>query len=139
MSSETLKSTGERQTKYATVVYGALTILKHATNTQILELVRQTYPEVSATTVHRVTRRLKLRNKISCAPKTNDGSERYDVNPAPHHHFVCANCNGVCDIADTERSRQIIGELKDLSTECAIVGTLVLKGICKKCGGKNEP
>jgi Fe2+ or Zn2+ uptake regulation protein len=72
-----------RQTKYATAVYDVLCELKHATNLQISEAVRLTYPGLSATTIHRATARLKTRGLISCALKPTDGSERYDITPTP--------------------------------------------------------
>lgn len=134
MQASTANTTG-RQTKYATAVYAALEKAKHATNAQILESVRQRYPEVSATTIHRVTHRLKERGIIGCAPKPTNGSERYDIKPSPHHHFMCITCSGICDVPETEQARQVIEQLKELSGECAIAGTLTLRGVCKKCKG----
>lgn len=131
----TIVNITSRQTKYATAVYEVLEKAGHATNLQILELVRKFYPEVSATTIHRVTRRLKERGVIGCAPKPTDGSERYDINPVPHHHFMCISCSGICDVPETREARQVIRQLKELSGECAIAGTLTLRGICKTCKG----
>lgn len=122
-----------RQTKYATAVLDTLQELKHATNAQILESVQQKYLEVSATTIHRVTARLKTQGIIGCAPRPADGSERYDITPVPHHHFVCTKCSRVCDVPETKEARLVIEQLKDLSGECALAGTLTLSGICKKC------
>lgn len=133
MTHTTTVATNSRQTKYVTAVYDALKELKHATNMQVLEKVQAAYPEVSATTIHRVTARLKTRGLIGCAPKATNGSERYDINPTPHHHFMCVSCSGICDVPETEEARQVIEQLKELSGECAIAGTLTLRGICKKC------
>lgn len=127
-----------RQTKYATAVYETLQELKHATNIELLRKVQLLYPEVSATTIHRVTTRLKERGIIGCAPKPADGSERYDVTVEPHHHFMCSNCSGICDVPDSEEAARVISQLKDLSGECAIAGTLTLSGVCKKCKGVDE-
>ena len=123
----------ERQTKYATVVYDTLKGMRHATNSEILIRVRKRYPDVSATAIHRVTSRLKARKVIGCAPKPSDGSERYDFNPEPHHHFMCTVCGSLCDVEDNETSRHLVDELKKLSEMCAFVGTLTLGGVCKKC------
>jgi Fur family transcriptional regulator, peroxide stress response regulator len=122
-----------RQTKYATAVYEILQEMKHATNLELLLKVQSQYPEVSATTIHRVTTRLKERGLIGCAPKPTNGSERYDITAEPHHHFVCANCSGICDLPETEEASQIIRQLKNLSDQCAFAGTLTLSGICTKC------
>ena len=133
MTNSTAELSTERQTKYATAVYDVLTELKHATNIQILEAVQKHFPEVSATTIHRVTARLKARGKIGCALKPTNGSERYDITPKPHHHFMCVSCSGICDVPETEEARRVIEQLKELSGECALAGTLTLRGVCKKC------
>lgn len=122
-----------RQTKYAKTVVDVLQVLKHATNLELLLEVQKLYPEVSATTIHRVTVRLKERGIIGCAPKPSSGSERYDINPKPHHHFMCVKCSRICDVPETPEARAVINQLKDLSGECALAGTLTMGGICKKC------
>lgn len=138
MRSDTIVASTSRQTKYATAVYETLQELEHATNVQILELVQMSYPEVSATTIHRVTARLKARGLISCAPKPTNGSERYDTTPEPHHHFMCVSCSGICDVPETKEARRVLEQLKDLSGECAIAGTLTMRGICKSCAKKEK-
>lgn len=133
-----LTATTSRQTKYATAVLSALRGLKHATNLDLLEEIRKSYPAVSATTIHRVTARLKDRGVIGCAPKSADGSERYDINPIPHHHFVCTSCSRICDVPETAEARDVIRQLKNISKECALAGTLTMQGICKRCVKKSE-
>lgn len=125
--------TASRQTKYLSAVFEALQMLEHATNVELLEEVRKTYPKVSATTIHRVSARLRERGVIGYAPKPADGSERYDINPHPHHHFICTDCSRVCDVPATSEARAIIGQLKNLSGECALAGTLTMQGICQRC------
>lgn len=122
-----------RQTKYYETVLEALRALKHATNLELLQGVQKIYPEVSATTIHRVSARLKDRNVIGCAPKTANGAERYDVNPVLHHHFVCSSCSRVCDVPETTEARAVIRQLKSISRECALAGTLTMEGVCNRC------
>lgn len=133
MTLSELETSTARQTKYATAVYDSLKALQHATNAEIIEAVQRTYPEVSATTIHRVTTRLKSRGIIGCAPKPDNGSERYDITPTPHHHFMCATCGRICDMPETDEARRVIVQLKNLSSECGLAGTLTLSGVCKKC------
>lgn len=130
---EIIKNTATRQTKYATAVMEVLQVLEHATNLELLHEVQKEYPEVSATTVHRVTARLKERGIIGCAPKPTNGSERYDVHPKPHHHFMCVQCSRICDVAETTEARAVIDQIKELSGECALAGTLTMRGVCKRC------
>lgn len=122
-----------RQTKYTEAVLEALAIYKHATNDQILGIVRQIYPEVSATTVHRVTVRLKERGIIGSAPKTVDASERYDVDPTPHHHFMCTRCDRLCSVPENEQSRKAVELLGSMSKRCKFAGTVTLQGVCEDC------
>jgi Fe2+ or Zn2+ uptake regulation protein len=127
-----------RQTKYATAVVKVLQDLKHATNAELHQRLQLLYPEVSATTIHRVTARLKQQGEIGCAPKPADGSERYDISAQPHHHFMCAQCSAVCDVPETAEAQNVIHQLKDLSKLCAIPGTLTLSGVCKKCSKEDK-
>lgn len=122
-----------RQTKYAKAVLGALQKLSHATNLELLREVQRSYPEVSATTIHRVTVRLKQREVIGCAPKSASGAERYDSNPEPHHHFMCLKCSRICDVIETEKASFVLKQLKELTKECAFAGSLTMQGTCIRC------
>lgn len=135
---ETITKPKARQTKYATAVYEILQELKHATNFELHQRIQVLYPEVSATTIHRVTARLKERGIIGCAPKSADGSERYDITAEPHHHFMCASCDSICDVPESKEASRAISQLKDLTEQCALAGTLTLSGVCKKCKGEND-
>lgn len=127
-----------RQTKYCEAVLEALGVLKHATNNQILDFVRQVYPEVSVTTIHRVTARLKERRVIACAPKTTTAEERYDINPTPHHHFMCLSCERLCDVPEDERSRAAVDLLGAMSRRCKFAGMVTLQGTCEDCVKIND-
>lgn len=129
-----------RHTKYTRAVLEVMQGLGHATNLELLQEVRKLYPETSPTTIHRVSARLKERGVIGCAPKPTNGSERYDINPQPHHHFMCVACSRICDVPETAEARQVIEQLKELSGECALAGTLTMRGVCKRCvkGGLDE-
>ena len=131
-----MTATVSRQTKYAAIVIDALAEQTHATNAELLEVAQRAYPEVSATTIHRVTARLKERGLIGCAPKTMSGAERYDIRTDPHHHFMCQACGAVCDMPDTDELGSILRKLQTLSEECELAGMMTLQGVCKKCTKK---
>lgn len=122
-----------RQTKYVQAMSVALKKLGHATNLELLREVQKTYPEVSATTVHRVTARLKIRGLITSAPKPANGAERYDSNLEPHHHFMCMKCARLCDVPNTPAAKVAIKQLEQLSGDCAAAGSLTMQGTCKLC------
>lgn len=119
-----------RQTKYCEAIEHALKIKGHATNSELITLLRETFPEVSATTVHRATARLAARAKIGVAPPAADGSMRYDANTQPHDHFSCSKC-GI--LRDTDIKQQVIPILEESIGDCSVSGRITVSGICKNC------
>lgn len=120
----------QRQTKYCDAIEAALAKLGHTTNSELLRILRISYPDISATTVHRATARLADRGTIGIAPSSSDGSMRYDTNVAPHDHFMCSQCS---EIRDTDVIDQVKPILEQSIAECSIEGRLTISGICKKC------
>lgn len=120
----------QRQTKYCQAIETMLSSRGHATNAELLTELRKTYPDVSATTVHRATARLALRNKIAIAPPSTDGSMRYDTTVAPHDHFQCTSCGM---LRDTDVRDMVASILESSIGDCHISGRLTISGICKRC------
>lgn len=121
----------ERQTKYCQAIEYMLDSFGHATNAELLSKLRKTYPELSATTVHRATARLALRGKIAIAPPSpRDGSMRYDTNVTPHDHFQCTSC-GI--LRDTDVREKVASILQASIEDCHVSGRLTISGICKQC------
>jgi Fur family transcriptional regulator, peroxide stress response regulator len=125
----------ERQTKYCKAIEDALHRLGHTTNNQLLLVLRETYPGLSATTVHRATARLAARGKIGIAPPDRDGAMRYDANTTPHDHFLCDTC-GL--LRDTNVKDTVIPVLEAAIEGCRISGRLVISGTCKRCTQASE-
>lgn len=119
-----------RQTKYCEAIEHALKAKGHATNSELIALLRQTFPELSATTVHRATARLASRGRISVAPSATDGSMRYDANITPHDHFLCTKC-GI--LRDTDIKQQVVPILEQSIGDCSISGRITVSGVCKNC------
>ena len=119
-----------RQTKYCNAIEAALARLGHATNAELLVALQQTFPGLSATTVHRATARLAARGAIATAPATLEGSMRYDTNTQPHDHFHCS----VCDmVRDTDVKDKVIPILQSSIGGCHISGRLTISGVCNTC------
>lgn len=119
-----------RETKYCNAVRDCIAQLGHATNATILDQLRAQYPNVSATTVHRVTARLYGRGEVALAPPDQYGSMRYDANTEPHDHFLCSSCSL---LRDTDVKEEIIPILEASIGDCKISGQLTISGICKQC------
>jgi Fe2+ or Zn2+ uptake regulation protein len=119
-----------RQTKYCEAIEHALRIKGHATNSELLKLLRKSFPELSATTIHRATARLASRGVIGIAPPTVEGSMRYDANPKTHDHFLCSGCGVLKDAQFRDKVTPIIKEEID---GCEISGQITISGLCKGC------
>lgn len=125
----------QRQTKYCQAIEEMLADMGHATNSELLIELRKTYPDLSATTVHRATARLASRGAIAVAPSAHDGSMRYDTNVVPHDHFICANCGM---LRDTDVKDKMVPILESAMSDCHISGRLTISGICKRCEEKTN-
>lgn len=122
-----------RQTKYCQALESLLAECGHATNAQLLARLREHYPELSATTVHRATARLAQRGVIATAPATIAGTMRYDTNRTPHDHFMCSACGM---LRDTDVKDQLVSLLESSIADCHISGRLTISGKCTKCKGE---
>lgn len=120
----------ERTTKYTAAVAVFVTDNGHATNVAILTHLQKTYPELSATTVHRITTRMIERRELAVAPSTLNNASRFDANLQPHDHFQCINCDGLRDI---ELPDSVVNSLKTILGDCQLTGRLTIQGQCAKC------
>jgi len=133
MSLVAISKPAQRQTKYCQAIEVILATLGHATNAELLDVLQKTFPDLSATTVHRATARLAGRGAIGTAPTKQDGSMRYDANTMPHDHFQCLGC-GL--LRDTDIKDRVVPILEASIDGCSISGRLMISGTCKKCINK---
>jgi Fur family peroxide stress response transcriptional regulator len=126
-----MTTTVDRTTRYVTAVREVLNKMGHASNTEILDNVKELYPSVSATTIHRVTARLLERGEIRLAPTKKDNAMRFDGNATLHDHFMCTICEQLRDTVFDQPIRRQIEKL--ISDGCSISGDLTVTGICKNC------
>ncbi|MBW4062066.1 transcriptional repressor [Candidatus Saccharibacteria bacterium] len=124
-----------RQSKYCSEILHVMGTATHATNQELLSSLRLTFPEVSATTIHRATARLADRGQLGMAPAAHDGSMRYDVNPLPHDHFQCSVCYR---LRDADFREKVIDVIRSSIPDCEIGGRLVITGVCKDCKNLTE-
>lgn len=119
-----------RETKYCKSIKDYLSVVGHATNAEILNALRKSFPELSATTVHRATNRLSRRGEIAMSPPDSSGSFRFDNNISSHDHFMCSLCSNLKDV-------NIIDDIKEILESkiegCKISGRLTISGICRNC------
>ena len=128
-------ATSTRTTKYTAAVLEYLSRVGHATNADILETLQADYPDLSATTVHRITCRLAERGELRLAPSLSNNM-RYDTNLEPHDHFMCNSCGILKDATLGATLRPAIEDA--IGDGCAISGSLTVSGECKRCNQQNR-
>ncbi len=121
----------DRATKYTAAVREHMRRAGHATNADIIDVLRATYPELSATTVHRITARLVERGELRLAPSGRENVMRFDANVAPHDHFICEQCGLMKDAVLGEEVRPVLE--RAIGDGCSISGNLTVFGVCKYC------
>ena len=96
--SQRLRERGLRPTRPRLAVLSFLTRRgEHLTPAQIFHGLREAGQAVSIATLYQNLEALSRRGLIKriVAP---DGTVRYDVNLAPHHHLVCQGCGQLVDV-----------------------------------------
>lgn len=119
-----------RETRYTNAVRQVMDEFGHVTNAELVAVLRKDFPDISATTVHRVTARLYAVGELGVGPKTVEGAVRYDANTSDHDHFVCEICGGVKDITVSRQCRVLISRQLD---GCQANGALTISGRCQQC------
>ena len=122
-----------RITKYTDSILSILCQLQHATNAEIADRLRESYPDVSDTTVHRITQRLHNDGAIGLASR--QGCLRYDFSPESHDHFICSECDSLQDIKVPDSVRCQIERQLD---GCCFDGPLVITGVCQQCKNRRS-
>lgn len=118
-----------RMTLQTKAVINTINNQGHASNAQILKVVRKQFPNLSATTVHRITTRLINYNILAEGPKVK-GVILVDCNTEPHDHFMCSSCGGVMDISINDKIRE---EIKTQTGIKLLSSSMVITGDCKNC------
>lgn len=119
-----------RKTKYSVAITDFMQSVGHATNADILTHLHSTYPNLSATTVHRITSSMVNRNMLASAPVAPGNVARFDANLAGHDHFECIRCGCIRDIAVPSNCLE---GLQEVLGECKFGGHLNIQGTCKEC------
>lgn len=121
----------DRTTKYMTAVREYMNHVGHATNIELLTELRAEFPDLSATTVHRITTRLVERGELQLAPSGQANVMRFDANLTHHDHFMCEHC-GL--LRDADLSGLLGAKIEEaLGDGCSISGSLTVSGTCRAC------
>lgn len=118
-----------RMTPQTILVLNVARKFGHSTNSEILTEATKQFPALSATTVHRITKRLIANRLLAEGPKIN-GQIIIDSNTLPHDHFLCNDCHGMKDLTINETIRDQIKS--ELGVE-SLPTSLTIYGDCKSC------
>lgn len=118
-----------RKTPQTTLIREQLEIRGHATNQELAKAARKSFPNLTNTTVHRITDRLVKFGLASYAP-ISDKSKVIDFNTKPHDHFVCRTCGKIVDV---ELSNKAIEQLQAQLPGKLVRHSIVVSGICTVC------
>lgn len=119
-----------RRSKYTEAVKYALNYYGHATNAQLAEDLRRSYPQLSDTTIHRITQRLVEDGIVQYGPNALDGAMVFDNTVRAHDHFQCQYCGELRDIDLPLDCRQKIYQSVGRVDRR---GRLTIMGKCNKC------
>ena len=119
-----------RITKYRQPLINTVRMYDHVTNAEILRALKPIFPELSATTIHRITSRMVERQELRIAPATNDNAMRFDTNLTPHDHFHCIRCDRLKDVIVP---REFLKSMQAQLGNCKLSGNITVQGQCSSC------
>ena len=125
-----MEVTTRRRSKYVDAVKLSLQYFGHATNAQLCDDLRGSYPHLSDTTVHRITQRLYEDGEIGFAALDSRGAMVYDKRAVPHDHFYCESCERLRDISLPAACR---GSIQRAVGVCRLGNSLKITGVCERC------
>lgn len=119
-----------RRSRYVSAVRQSLQYFGHATNAELTDDLRRSYPHLSDTTVHRITQRLLEDKEVQLVGHDETGAMIFDANTAAHDHFECSLCGQLYDISVPSSCRR---DIRSTIGVCRLNGPLKVVGECKKC------
>ncbi len=106
---------------------------EHPTADVVYHALKAKNPSVSLGTVYRNLNQLAEQGRI-LKLSMDDGSEHFDGNPLPHHHFTCRMCGRVLDL---DLDPDILKDLNDAASadfNGVIEGhSIYFYGLCSLC------
>ena len=129
----TLKESGHRPTPQRLMILSAVRHSGgHATASQILDQVKESYSYIDLSTVYRT---LDMLREMRLVSETHMGRDQHSyewIEQERHHHLVCQRCEGVIQLDD-----RFVGALSSEILESygfrADIDHLALFGMCREC------
>jgi Fur family peroxide stress response transcriptional regulator len=106
----------------------------HPTAEQIMADLNEHFPRASRATVYNTLNTLRDAGLVY-EVFMDDAVARYDANLDPHHHFLCRSCGKLEDVPFDAVNE--ISHLELKSGYSIEVCSVVMRGVCADCGGRN--
>jgi Fur family ferric uptake transcriptional regulator len=134
-----LQENGMKYTEQRAIILELLlTLDEHLSADQLLEIVKEKYPEhnIGIATIYRTLNFLEEVNLISSISFGKDG-KKYESNDKNNHHdhLICTNCGKIVEFLDEDIEKK----QEQIATQNGFVitdHTMQLFGICQKCQKK---
>ncbi len=108
----------------------------HPTADTVYTNLREKFPNISLGTVYRNLALLAERGEI-LKITTGDTADHFDGHTAPHHHFICRECQRLMDL-DMENIDSIITAAgKNFGGKISSY-TVLFHGVCEDCMKNHE-
>lgn len=130
LAAKGLKITPQR----ITILEAVYTLNNHPTAENIIEKIREQYPNIATGTVYKVLDTL-VENRIISRVKTDRDVMRYDGILENHHHLYCSDCDMIEDYMDEELNLLLEKYFRDKQLPGFTVEDIVLqiRGKSDKC------
>jgi Fur family ferric uptake transcriptional regulator len=105
---------------------------RHVTAEEIHAYIKERFPQINLSTVHRTLELLEELGLVTHAHFADHIARYHPVDLGQHHHLLCRNCGGIWEMEDA-----IIHPLNDLLQERygfeADLNHLAIFGLCQAC------
>ena len=115
----------------ALVLEAVRSLHNHPTSSDVYEVVREKYPNISRATVYRNLGVLAKKGEVLRVEVPN-GADRYDFFNVPHYHAKCRVCGGVFDV-DMPYQPDLSSRVSDARGFQIEGHDIVFSGVCASC------
>ncbi len=111
---------------------GQLQLTRHVTAEEIHAYIRERFPQINLSTVHRTLELLEELGLVTHAHFADHIARYHPVDLGQHHHLICRNCGAIWELEDA-----IIHPLSQVLQERygfeADLNHLAIFGLCQAC------
>lgn len=115
----------------ALVLEAVQSLHNHPTSSDVYDVVRRTYPNISRATVYRNLGVLASRGDVLRVEVPN-GADRYDFFNEPHYHAKCRVCGCIVDV-DMPYEPDITAKIANAHGFAIEGHEIIFDGVCAAC------